>query len=65
MSALEMNKEVSRAPAPMGAELTAIRGKVRRQPEGVEKQQAELLAKQLKSGVPAPYLARQIAIMEG
>jgi hypothetical protein len=44
--------------------LTALRGKVRRLPQGVEKQRAELLASQIKERVPAPYLARQIALME-
>jgi hypothetical protein len=43
--------------------LTAVRGKVRRLPHGVEKQRAELLATQIKERVPAPYLARQIALM--
>lgn len=45
--------------------LTAVRGHVRRLPEGVEKQRAELLAAQLENGVPAPYLARQVEIMAG
>jgi hypothetical protein len=43
--------------------LTAVRGKVRRLPQGVEKQRGELIANQLKERVPAPYLARQIALM--
>jgi hypothetical protein len=43
--------------------LTAVRGKVRRLPQGDEKQRAELLASQIKEQVPAPYIARQIEIM--
>jgi hypothetical protein len=45
--------------------LTAVRGKVRRLPEGVEKQRAELLAAQLEHGVPANMIKRQLAVMAG
>jgi hypothetical protein len=45
--------------------LTALRGRVRRLPEGTEKQQAELLAAQLANAVPAVMIARQLEIMEG
>jgi hypothetical protein len=65
MSSLEKNKEVSQAPSPIAAQLTAIRGQVRRLPEGTAKERASLLAAQLENGVPAPYLARQVEIMEG
>lgn len=43
--------------------LTAIRGQVRRLPEGVEKERASLLAAQLENSVPARHLARQIAVI--
>jgi len=45
--------------------LTAIRGKVRRLPEGVEKQQLELMAAMIENKVPLPYLARQAEVMAG
>jgi hypothetical protein len=46
--------------------LTAVRGKVRRiAEESVEKQRLELLAGQIKSGVPADFVARQLEIMGG
>jgi hypothetical protein len=43
--------------------LTAIRGKVRRAPEGVRKEKLGLMAAMLDNGVPAPYLARQAEVM--
>jgi hypothetical protein len=46
-------------------QLTAVRGQVRRLPEGVAKERASLLAAQLENGVPAAAIARQIEIMEG
>jgi hypothetical protein len=46
-------------------QLTAVRGVVRRLPEGVAKQQAELLACQIKERVPANMIKRQLAVMAG
>jgi hypothetical protein len=64
MSDFEAKREFSHLPS-LAAHLTAVRGKVRRLPQCVEKQRAELLASQIKERVPAPYLARQIALMGG
>jgi hypothetical protein len=46
-----------------GSVLTAIRGKVRRAPEGVRKEKLGLMAAMLDNGVPAPYLDRQVEVM--
>jgi hypothetical protein len=64
MSDFEAKREFSHLPS-LAAHLTAVRGKVRRLPQCVEKQRAELLASQIKERVPAPYLSRQIALMGG
>lgn len=45
--------------------MTALRGKVRRLPQGVEKQQAELIANQIKNEVPRDGLEFQAALMAG
>jgi hypothetical protein len=47
------------------AELTAIRGQVRRLPESVEKERASLLAAQIENGVPADFIRRQLGVMAG
>lgn len=52
-----------RSPA-VHPELTRIRGMVRREPEGVRKEQLSLLTAQIENRVPAPYIARQIEILE-
>jgi hypothetical protein len=64
MSDFEAKREFSHLPS-LTPHLTAVRGKVRRLPQGVEKQRAELIANQIKERVPTPYLARQIALMGG
>lgn len=45
--------------------LTQNRGKVRRTSEGVEKQQSELLAAEIRNDVPVDFLKSHIALMEG
>jgi hypothetical protein len=47
------------------AELTRVRGIVRRLPEGAAKERASLLAAQLENGVPADMIKRQLAVMAG
>jgi hypothetical protein len=49
--------------SPRGKLLTALRGKVRREPRGVYKEQLELMATMIENKVPAPYLVRQAEIM--
>ncbi len=65
MSATRTNHSTPTARKDSGSVLTAVRGKVRRLPEGVAKQRAELLAAQLEHGVPAAFVARQLEIMGG
>jgi hypothetical protein len=65
MSATRTKHSTHTARGDSASVLTALRGRVRRLPQGVEKQRAELLASQIKERVPAPYLARQIALMGG
>lgn len=43
--------------------LTQIRGKIRRTPEGVEKQRLELLAAQIENGAPPAFIQRQVEIL--
>jgi hypothetical protein len=64
MSDFEAKREFSHSPS-LAAHLTAVRGKVRRLPEGVEKQRLELLAALIENGAPAIVIARQVEIMSG
>lgn len=47
----------------LNAELTAIRGNVRRCPSGVRKEQLALLSIQIKEGVPRNFIQRQAEVM--
>jgi hypothetical protein len=62
---LEAKKEISQAPSPLAVQLTAIRGVVRRTPEGVPKQHAELLGGMIKNRVPGDFIKNQAALMAG
>jgi hypothetical protein len=64
MSDFEAKREFSHLPS-LTTHLTAVRGKVRRLPQGVEKQRAELLATQIKERVPGDALEFQAALMAG
>mgnify|MGYP000689271174 CR=1 FL=1 len=48
-----------------GSVLKSVRGAVRRTPEGVRKQQYELMAKMLGNGVPRDGIELQMAVMSG
>jgi hypothetical protein len=64
MSDFDAKREFSHLPS-LTTHLTAVRGKVRRLPHGVEKQQAELIANQIKNEVPRDGLEFQAALMAG
>jgi len=65
MSDFEAHREFSQAPSPLAAELTAIRGQVRRLPESVAKERASLLAAQIENSVPTDFIRRQLGLMAG
>jgi len=65
MTATRKNHSTHMARGDSASVLTAVRGKVRRLPNGVEKLQAELLAIQLRDKAPKDRLGYQMAVMSG